>query len=94
MFDCIPWNVSRCICSGVETASAVVNCMESESKCWGLVSKMLNTGLMPFIFVELLSVIFVLWSVLIMVKQRLLRGLRRVVGCFFFFLKKPPTLNL
>lgn len=52
MFDCIPWNVFRCICSGVETASAVVNCMESKSKCWGLVSKTSNTDLMPFIFVK------------------------------------------
>lgn len=83
MFDCIPWNVSRCICSGVETASVVVNCKKSKSKCWGLVSKTSNIDLMPFIFVEFLSVIFVLWSVLIMVKQRLLRGLRR--DFFFFF---------
>jgi len=34
-FDCIPWNVFRCICSGVETMSAVVNYVESKSKYWG-----------------------------------------------------------
>lgn len=51
-FVCIPWNVFRCVCSGVETISAVVNCMESKSKYRGLVSKMLNTDLMPFIFVK------------------------------------------
>lgn len=52
MFDCIPWNVFGCICSGVEAVSAVVNYMESKIKYWGLVSKMLNTDLMLFIFVK------------------------------------------
>lgn len=50
--SCLPWNVFRCICSGVESISAEVNSMESKSKYWGLVSKKLNTDIMPFIFVK------------------------------------------
>lgn len=51
-FDCIPWNVFRSVCSDVETIFSVVKCMESISKYWDLVSKSLNTDLMPFIFVK------------------------------------------
>lgn len=53
-------------CSSIENTSALVNCMESKSEYWDLVSKTVITDLMPFIFVKFCSIIFLFRSVLIM----------------------------